>query len=109
MAFLGAQAKEYRCRVECQVNGIEKGENAHNPERNRLREHMPGAQNRKKGHKLHDNWQHECLADFLRHDLVAAVHGVHSKRRPECKGDVQCDGGQKDNGSDNCSYVKHIS
>ncbi len=108
MAFLGAQTKEYCCRVERQVNSVEKGENAHNPEWNRLREHVPGTQNREKGHKLHDNWQYECLADLLRHDLVTTVHGVHAKWRPECKGDVQCDGGQKDDRSDNCGNVEHI-
>ncbi len=108
MAFLSTQAKEYRCGVERQVNSVEKGKDAHNPERNRFWEHMPGTENREKRHKLHDNRQYECLADLLRHDLVAAVHGVHAERCPERKGDIQCDGGQKDNRSDNCSDVKHI-
>ena len=58
---------------------------------------MPGTENRKKRYKLHDDWQNEGFADLLRHDLVAAVHGVHAKRCPERKGYIQCDGGQKDN------------
>jgi len=107
MAFLRAQAKENRCRVEGQVNSIEKGENADNSEWNGLRQHVSCAQNCKKRYELHDDWQNECSANFLRNDLVATVHGVHAKWSPACQCDVQCDGGQKNDGPDNCCDIKH--
>ena len=91
MPFFRAQAEQDRRRVKRQVNRKKEGENAYDSERNRLRQHMPGTQNREKSHKLQNNRHHERPADFFRNDFMATVHGVHAKRCSACKCDIQCE------------------
>ncbi len=107
MAFLGTQAEQDCSRVEREVNRKEKGEDAHNPERNRLREHVACAKNGEQCHELHHDRQNERLAHLLWHDFVAPVHGVHTERGSESKRYIQRNGGQKDNRSNNSSCKEH--
>ena len=108
MPFLGAQAEKNRCCVKRQVNREKEGENADNPERNRLREYTPCGENREKRNELHDCRQHKRPADFFGDDFVAPVHGVHAKRCSACESYVEHDGGQKDDCPDNGCNVKHV-
>ena len=103
-AFLVGRAEEHRCRIERQVQRKEEREDANHHEGDCLGQHMPGGEQHEQRDELHDGRYDESLADFLRNDLEARVHGVVAERGAAGEGDIQCDGGQEcdcpDNGRD---------